>query len=204
MLKKIVVAMLFCLMAVSCSKPKLKEVFSDDFERTRFGENYTTQGGDWQIENGEIKSSKAGNRNLVLTGVNLPQNGVIELTMWSESDSVDVKFNAWGNGEIHDHGDGYTFILGGWNNKISVISKLHEHEKNRAEKRTQLEKNKKYRVKVKRMGKEVEWFVNDRHFMSYNDDDPLKTSDGFDRFSFGNWRSKVFFDDLKIYKFAGE
>ncbi|HQB10086.1 MAG TPA: hypothetical protein PLW37_09470 [bacterium] len=190
---------------ISCSEAKLEKIFEDNFERAELGENYTVQGGDWKIDAGAITSSKAENRNLVLTGAALPQNGVIELTMWSESEGVDVKFNAWGDGKIHDHGDGYSFILGGWQNRVSVISKLHEHEKKRSEERDiRLKKGERYRVKIVRKASDIKWFVNDRHFMSYNDDDPLKTSDGFDRFSFGNWRSKVFFDDLKIYKFAGE
>lgn len=184
---------------------KLETVFEDSFDRSEIGSNYTVQGGDWKIENGKVTSSKAENRNVVLSGVSLPQNGIIELTMWSESDGVDVKFNAWGDGKIHDHGDGYSFILGGWQNRVSVISKLHEHEKNRsADKATRLEKGAKYKVKVVRIGNDIKWFLNDRLFLSYNDEDPLKTVDGFDKLSFGNWRSKVFFDDLKIYKFAGE
>lgn len=190
---------------VSCSEAKLEKIFEDDFERSELGENYIVQGGDWKIDAGAITSSKAENRNLVLTGVYLPQNGVIELTMWSESEGVDVKFNAWGDGKIHDHGDGYSFILGGWQNRVSVISKLHEHEKKRSEERDiRLKKGERYRVKIVRKASDIKWFVNDKLFLSYNDEDPLKTGDGFDKLSFGNWRSKVFFDDLKIYKFAGE
>jgi len=190
---------------VSCSEAKLEKIFEDNFERAELGENYTVQGGDWKIDAGAITSSKAENRNLVLTGAALPQNGVIELTMWSESEGVDVKFNAWGDGKIHDHGDGYSFILGGWQNRVSVISKLHEHEKKRSEERDiRLKKGERYRVKIVRKASDIKWFVNDKLFLSYNDEDPLKTGDGFDKLSFGNWRSKVFFDDLKIYKFAGE
>jgi len=204
--KRIAVIPVFLMFFLSgCSEKKLEIVFQDNFERSELGENYSVQGGDWKIESGELTSSKAENRNLVLSGVQLPQNGVIELTMRSESEGVDVKFNAWGDGKIHDHGDGYSFILGGWQNRVSVISKLHEHEKKRSEERDiRLEKGEKYRIKVVRKGSNIKWFVNGRPFLSYDDDDPLKTSDGFDKLSFGNWRSKVFFDDLKIYKFAGE
>lgn len=197
---------LFCLIILflcGCEK-KLELVFEDNFERSDLGPNYTVQGGDWKIENGKVTSSKAENRNLILSGVALPQNGVIELTVSSESEGVDVKFNAWGDGGIHDHGDGYSFILGGWNNRISVISKLHEHEKNRVENRKKLEKEKKYKVRVIRNDSNIKWFVDGSLFLEYNDDGPLKVADGFNRFSFGNWRSIVFFDDLKIYKFAGE
>ena len=180
-------------------------IFSDDFNRSDLGDKYTVQGGDWKIENGEVVSSKAENRNLVLSGIELPQNGVVELTMWSESKAVDVKFNLWGDGKIHDHGDGYSFILGGWSNRISVISKLHEHEKNRSQdKKTKWKKGEKYKVTVARKGSEIRWLINGKPYLNYVDSSPLKVKDGFSRLSFGNWRSQVHFDDLKIYKLKGE
>ena len=201
----VICAVMSALLLFSCTKEqKLKTVFEDNFDRAGLGDNYTVQGGDWKITDGAVTSTKAENRNLVLTGFALPRNGVIELTMWSESEGVDVKFNAWGDGLIHDHGDGYSFILGGWNNRISVISKLHEHEKKRVENRTKLEKGKKYRVKVERLDNKIKWFVDGELFLKYDDDDPLQTSEGYNRLSFGNWRSKVFFDDLKISEFIGE
>ena len=175
-------------------------IFEDSFERAEIGENYEIQGGDWRIENGKLKSGTAKNRNLVLRSVDLPQNGIVELTMKSHSDAVDVKFNLWGDGKIHDHGDGYTFILGGWNNRISVISKLDEHEKKRSEKRNaNLEKEVLYKIKVERISNKIEWFVNGELFLEYSDETPLKVSDGFSKLSFANWKSDVEFDDLKIY-----
>lgn len=180
-------------------------VFSDDFNRAELGEKYTVLGGDWKIEEGVVVSSKAENRNLVLSGVDLPQNAVVELTMWSESKAVDVKFNLWGDGEVHDHGDGYSFILGGWANRISVISKLHEHEKSRSQdKKTRWKQGEKYKVTVERKGGKIRWSVNGEPYLSYSDSDPLKVKDGYSKLSFGNWRSQVHFDDLKIYKLKGE
>ena len=201
----IICAIVSALLLFSCTKEhKLKTVFEDDFNRAGLGDNYTVQGGDWNISDGQVVSTKAENRNLVLSGFALPQNGVIELTMWSESDGVDVKFNAWGDGLIHDHGDGYAFILGGWSNRVSIIAKLHEHEKKRSENKTKLEKGKKYKVRVERIDNKISWFVDGELFLKYSDDDPLKTSDGYNRLSFGNWRSSVYFDDLKISEFIGE
>ena len=119
--------------------------------------------------------------------------------MKSYSDAVDVKFNLWGDGKIHDHGDGYSFILGGWNNRISVISKLDEHEKRRSERKGKLEKEKLYKIKVDRSSNKIKWFVNGELFLEYSDETPLKVSDGFSKLSFANWKSDVEFDDLKIY-----
>ena len=185
----------------SCnSETTQTKIFEDSFERAEIGENYTVQGGDWKIENGKLSSKTAKNRNLVLKSVDLPQNAVVELTMKSRSDAVDVKFNLWGDGKIHDHGDGYTFILGGWNNRISVISKLDEHEKKRSEKRNaSLEKGKLYRVKVVIISNKIKWFVNGELFLEYNDETPLKVEDGYSKLSFANWKSDIEFDDLKIY-----
>ena len=203
-MKSLLKSALFILLlffVFSCtSEKKAVLVFEDSFERAEIGDNYEIQGGDWRIENGKLKSRTAKNRNLVLKSVDLPQNGIVELTMKSHSDAVDVKFNLWGDGKIHDHGDGYTFILGGWNNRISVISRLDEHEKKRSEKRNaNLEKETLYKIKVERSSSKIRWFVNGELFLEYNDETPLKVSDGFSKLSFANWKSDVEFDELKIY-----
>ena len=198
---KTAVLLFLLIFAFACSSEKRTfKIFEDDFNRAEIGDNYEIQGGDWQISDGRLRCRTAKNRNLVLRSVDLPQNAVVELTMKSYSDAVDVKFNLWGDGKIHDHGDGYSFILGGWNNRISVISKLDEHEKKRAEKRNAgLEKGKVYKVKVERSSNKIKWFVNGELFLEYKDETPLKVSDGFSKLSFANWRSDVEFDDLKIY-----
>ncbi len=178
----------------------LKPLFSDDFERSEFGPNWQVQGGEWRIENGTVYSPSAHNRNLVLTGAPLPDNAVIELTLWSKSPFVDVKFNAWGDGKVHDHGDGYSFILGGWKNRVSVIARLDEHERNRVEDRsTRLKPEERYRIKVIRLGEKIWWFVNDEIFLAYYDPKPLSTNDEYRYLSLANWESEAFFDDLRIF-----
>ena len=140
---------LFFVLACSSEKTPAK-IFEDDFNRAGIGENYANLGGDWKIENLKLVSVRAENKNLVLKSVDLPQNAVIEMTMKSNSKDIDVKFNLWGDGKPHDHGDGYTFILGGWKNRVSVISKLDEHEKKRSEKKNAgLEKESSTRLKSK-------------------------------------------------------
>ena len=200
LVSKIAFFILFFIFVSACSSEKKAVlIFKDTFERSEIGENYEIQGGDWRIENGKLRCGTAKNRNLVLKSVDLPQNGIVELTMKSHSDAVDVKFNLWGDGKIHDHGDGYTFILGGWNNRISVISKLHEHEKKRSEKKEKLEKETLYKIKVERLSNKIKWFVNGELFLEYNDEMPLKVEKGYSKLSFANWKSDVEFDDLKIY-----
>ena len=196
-----IISTILLLFVCACSSEKtLTKIFEDDFNRAEIGENYAVLGGDWKIENGKLKSIRAENRNLVLKSVDLPQNAVIEMTMKSLSKDIDVKFNLWGDGKPHDHGDGYTFILGGWKNRVSIISKLDEHEKKRSEKRNAgLEKGRLYKVRVERKSNKIKWFVDDNLFLEYFDETPLKVSDGYSKLSFANWRSDVEFDDLKIY-----
>lgn len=178
---------------------KVTPLFSDDFNRAELGPNWRALGGEWRIENNAVFSPKANNLNLVLTGATLPDNALVELTMWSGSDFVDIKFDAWGDGKPHEHGDGYSFILGGWKNRISVIAKLHEHEKNRVEDRaTRLEQETRYRIKVIRIGGKIWWFVNDEIFLAYLDPKPLAAAAGYKYLSFANWESAAYFDDLKI------
>lgn len=201
LLSKTLVLLFSLFFAFACSSEKRTvKIFEDDFNRAEIGDNYEIQGGDWQISDGRLRCRTAKNRNLVLRSVDLPQNAVVELTMKSYSDAVDVKFNLWGDGKIHDHGDGYTFILGGWNNRVSVISRLHEHEKKRSEKKNAgLEKGKVYKIKVERLSNKIKWFVNGELFLEYNDETPLKVEKGYSKLSFANWKSDVEFDDLKIY-----
>ena len=142
---------------------KKVEIYREDFT-TPQRSDWKNLGGEWIFKEGQLFSGQALNKNFVLKNP-LPQDAVISLTLRSKSDGVDIKFNAWGDGKQHEHGDGYSFILGGWHNQISVISRLNEHEKNRYENRMKLKKGVKYRCKVIRKGKEIYWFVNDKLFL---------------------------------------
>lgn len=179
---------------------KLTLLFEDGFERKEIGQYYEKQGGHWQISDGKIHSKEAYNKNLVLKKQTLPENGVVELTLKSLSEEVDVKFNLWGDGKVHKHGDGYTAILGGWKNRISVISKQHEHEKERVENRVRRwESGKEYRVKFVKYGKKLYLYVDNELFLARYDREPLSPEQKFHYFSFANWKSDVYFDDLKIW-----
>ena len=162
---------------------------------------WSIQGGNWDVKNGKAFSTKGLNRNMVLNGVELPKNAVVEMDIVSQTDFVDAKFNLYGDGKIHDHGDGYSFIMGGWKGKISVISKLHEHEKNRIEERsTRWEANKLYRVKVIKIDSRIYWYINDKLFLARMDKNVLKPTEGFKYLSLANWKSNLSFDNIRIYK----
>lgn len=176
-------------------------VFEDNFDRHSIGDNWYAQGGAWSIIEGKLFSSIARNRNLVLAKHPLPENCLVEFEIKSESDAVDMKFNMYGTGEIKEHGDGYIFIMGGWNNSVSVIAKNDEHEKNRVVNRDKKwKKGRTYRVNVIRLDKRIYWFVNGNLFLARYDEEPLLPSHGYDRFSFANWESWVLFDNLSIYR----
>ncbi len=180
-------------------KPNL--IFEDNFENSNdFKKNWIVQGGDWHIQNGKLVSTVAHNKNLVLKTVALPKNLMIKFDVLSKSNAVDVKINMLGDGKIHGHGDGYSFILGGWHNQISVISKLNEHEKTRIESRKKWKKNTLYHMTIIKINQKFYWFVNNKIFLARFDKNPLKPENGYKFFSFGNWETNEEFDNLKIYK----
>jgi len=174
--------------------------FEDNFNRDNVGSNYKIQGGDWRITGGHLFSSKALNKNAVLLR-ELPENAIIEFEMWSASTFVDIKFNAWGDGKLHEHGDGYSVIMGGWQNKVSVLSKLHEHEQNRVENREKrFEANRSYSIKFVKCDGKLYWFIDGEIFLARDDKKPLSTKNGYRYLSFANWTSSVHFDNLRIHK----
>ncbi|MCK5808762.1 hypothetical protein KAH37_07250 [bacterium] len=177
---------------------KRVEIYREDFTTPKKSE-WNNLGGQWEFKEGKLFSPEAKNRNFVLQKP-LPQDAIISLTLRSESEGVDIKFNAWGDGKQHEHGDGYSFILGGWSNRVSVISRLHEHEKGRVENRTKLKKGVEYRCEIIRKGGEIYWFVNNKLFLVYFDKKPLKIEDGQRYFSLGNWKSSVWIDNILIEK----
>ncbi len=169
--------------------------FRDDFERDALGDKYVKKGGTWGVENGALHS--VGEHNIPLwLDVALPKNVRVEFTAWSNSKAVDTKIEIFGDGLRHE--SGYIVILAGWNNTISTIARLDEHEKTRVEKRTTFEKGRKYRWRVERAdGKTLRLFIDDQLVVEYVDADPLYGPRN-NRLAFTNWESDVYYDDLTI------
>ncbi len=176
-------------------------IYQTDFSKP-LGADWKDEGGDWRVEDGVLKSEKARNKDLVLTSKSLPQNAVIEFKMRSFTPYIDAKVRAWGaldpNGEtMHDAG-AYSFILGGWKGRISTIARMDEHDENRVEDRETTFKPETWLAcRIERNKGTIRWFVNDKLFLTYEDDSPLSANQ-FKYFSFANWRSRVEFDDLRI------
>jgi hypothetical protein len=193
-------------MCISCrekprSKTKIAQIqelkggeliFSDDFERSEPGENWINRS-KWKIEKGELTVSEDHNSGLWLAKP-VPQSVRIEFEARSESDEGDIKFEVFCSSQNHQ--TGYILIMGGWNNSVSIIARLNEHGDDRIEIEKKVKKGEKYRFTVFRTDTTLYWFVNNELFMSYPEEEPLKGA----YFGFNDWKSKVYFDNLKIYR----
>lgn len=173
----------------------LESPFRDDFERAELGAGYLKSGGTWRIEGGALHSN--GERNIPLwLDVPLPKNVKVEFTTWSNSPQVDTKIEIFGDGLRHE--SGYIVILGGWNNRITTIARLDEHEKTRVEKKTRWETGRKYRWTVQRTdGAGLELWIDGQEILKYADADALFGPKN-NKLGFTNWESDVYYDDLVI------
>jgi hypothetical protein len=176
--------------AVDASSP-----FVDEFDDVDLGRRYFAQGGSWRVVRGALTT--LGDRNLPLwLDVKLPKNVRVEVDATSASTAVDMKIEIFGDGVRHE--SGYIVIVGGWNNTLSGIARLDEHEKGRSMSRTKHEQGRTYHLTVQRTdGATVELFVDGDKVASYRDPAPL-VGPGNDRFAFSGWESEVTFDHLKI------
>lgn len=195
-------AVLFALLGVACSSSgpasgplKTHVVYRNDFSAP-LGPEWKNEGGDWNIENGALHSRHAMNKDLVLT-TPLPENAVVELTLLSHSPQVDVKFRAWGDMAGNMHDGAYHFILGGWNNSISTLAPLGEHDPRRIERRDHLQAEHRYHAKLVRQDGHFELSLDGKPFLKYDDPKPLDPA-RYKYFSFANWKSDCEFDDLVI------
>ncbi|MBW1807619.1 MAG: hypothetical protein JRJ87_05445 [Deltaproteobacteria bacterium] len=181
-----------------CSKKEetqAKIPFSDNFDRTELGENYSGDPG-WRIKDGQVFSAGTSNRAVWLKA-SLPDNAVIEFDTRSESPAGDIKFEIYADGKNHE--SGYILIFGGWNNTISCIARKDEHGADRQElkERGLVKIGQTHRVKVIRQDKVIKWYIDGKLILDYFDSEPLR-GPGNDRLGFNNWQSHVYFDNLSI------
>jgi hypothetical protein len=99
--------------------------YQDDFSNPdTVDRHYASTGGLWRVEGGRLLSPGVRNNPLWLQA-RLPRDVAIEFDAVSASPQGDVKVELFGDGV--DHASGYVLIHGGWNNSLSVISRLDEH-----------------------------------------------------------------------------
>ena len=179
-------------------------VFEDDFDRKEIGDAWLDTGGGYRIVDGALRIQGAKNKPLWLKH-ELPRDARVEFTARSESPEVDIKAEFFGDGKSRAERVSYTatsyvVILGGWNNKRSIIARMNEHGDDRFVRESPKGiQGKTYRFAVARKGKSFKWYLNDELFLEMTDTSPLVGS-GHDHFAFNNWASEVFFDDLRIFE----
>jgi hypothetical protein len=190
-------------LAFACKRPpppSAKTVpFQDDFERAELGPDWTKSGGQWLIDKGAMYTTGANNAPLFLN-VDLPADVVVECDVLSETDIVDSKIELMTDGRTHQ--SGYIFILGGWQNAISVIARLDEHGTDRKERRpTGVVGKRVYRWRIEKKGGELTWYLDGAPYMSFSDPQPLD-GPGHNRLAFSNWQNQVRYDNLRIWPYA--
>jgi len=177
------------------SSPPAAAAFADDFSDADLSGRYHLQGGSWRVVGGKL--STLGDHNLPLwLNAPLSKNVRIEFTSTSSSAAVDMKVEIFGDGTRHE--SGYICVVGGWENTLTGIARLDEHEKKRVTRRTRFEAGRSYRWLIQRTdGETLELFLDGERQATYVDATPLFGPRN-NRFAFSGWESEVTFDDLKI------
>ncbi len=178
--------------------------WQDGFKRSELGADYLATSKHYRIDKGALNARGAHNHPLWLRK-KLPRNVVIEFDTWSNSAAGDIKVEVFGDGRSHATtrgaytATGYVFIFGGWNNSKSLIARKDEHGGNMAVDKTKRKvvPRKRYHWKIVRKDKHIDWYIDDKVFLSYDDAKPLE-GPGHEYFGFNNWESDLWFDNLMI------
>ena len=182
--------------------PGIGSGFFDDFERAQLGRDYRKTGGNWRIENGQLHVRGANNHPLWLLRT-LPDDVRVEVDARAESPDGDIKVELFGDGASHARGaryeaTSYVIIFGGWNNSQNVLARLDEHGADRvvgSERR--VEPGHTYRLRIERVDGTLVVWLDDERLLEMTDSNPLRGR-GHDHFGFNNWKSDLWFDNLKV------
>ena len=175
---------------------------SDDFNRATLGENWRSTGASYTIDHGALAIDHAHNHPLWLTRP-IPRDAAIDVDAWSNSDDGDIKLEVWGDGKSYATTTEYTatsyvFIFGGWHNQISAIARMEEHGHDRRTRTdVRVEKGRHYHFHITRRGGHIEWQIDGKPFLTFDDRKPL---DGPDHayLGFNDWEVPLHFDNLKV------
>ncbi len=184
--------------------PVITEPFTDTFDRAELGPTWLNTGADVDTRTGKLNIKGAHNHPVWLRK-RLPRDVVIDLDVMSKSAAGDLKIELFGDGETFDpdgnqyQPSGYTVIFGGWQNSLSVICRLNEHDDGVKAQRRQpaVEIGRTYHWTVTRKGGLIDWQIDGKPFLSWSDPQPLAGS-GHEFLAIGNWESDAYFDNLRI------
>ena len=198
-------SVLLSLVLAGCTPqgdPGIGAGFFDDFERVQLGKSYKKTGGNWRIENGELRVDGAKNHPLWLLRT-LPRNVRVEVDARSESPEGDIKLEIFGDGASYAKHDSYeatsyVVIFGGWNNSKNVLARMDEHGEDRVVGPPRpVEPGRTYHFRIERVGGTLTVWVDDQVLVEMVDPEPLRGR-GHDHFGFNNWKSDLWFDNLKV------
>ena len=192
------------LLVPGCVKSDpITQPYVDRFERAEIGPDYLNTGGPYRIVDGKLNVKEALNKPLWLKK-QIPADADVELDVMSKSVDGDIKVEIWGDGESFATSQGaylatsYVFIMGGWGNKLSVLARMDEHGSDRKVRQDfRVTPGQTYRLAISRRDGHIDWKVDGKPFLSMVDPAPL-SGPRHAYLGFNNWRSDLYFDNLKI------
>lgn len=184
--------------------PQITEPFAEDFDRPELGPMWNNTGADWKPQGGRLAVQGAKNHPLWLRQ-RLPQDVVVEVDAMSKSPEGDLKIELYGDGVAFDpdqgryDNTGYIFVFGGWQNSLSIIGRLGEHDAEVKASRSEprVEPGRVYHWVITKKGGKLDWQIDGRPFLSWEDPAPL-AGPRHEYLAFGNWSTDVTYDNLRI------
>lgn len=198
----------------SCTRepPRITAPWSDDFDRTSLGSDWKDTGGNYRIENGALTFQMAHNHPLWLRRP-LPEDVRIDVDATGLTPDGDIKVVLDGDGKSYESDDavrrdlqyaatGYVFIFGGWQNHVSALVKLREHEwqydpRVPHTRDAHVVPGQTYHFTITKKGGHITWDIDGKPFLVRDDPSPL-SGPAHCHFAFTGWESHVRFDNLKI------
>jgi hypothetical protein len=193
------------LVSTSCRMPQGSEVqrlngpLTIDLSKGLSDSLWVKNGGDWEVEDGVLRSRGGENRYPIWLARSVPDSFELHFEARADSAAVDQKVEFCADGVRHE--SGYVAILGGWSNSLAVIARQDEHEKARTEKKGHWEARRWYHWTVRRTVRAgtgtIEWLLDDKPFMTRRDPKPL-IGKGHDRIGFNNWKTDVSYRNIRL------
>jgi hypothetical protein len=193
--------------------PLITKPYVEHFDAPKLSADWNITSPAWRLDDGRLCARAARNHPAWLMR-RLPRNARITFTAESDSESGDLKVEAWGDGRSgatsisYTNATSYLFILGGWKNQLHVLARLDEHGRDRLERRInpsstdqrdqRVVPGTKYHFQIERSdGRTLSWLVNGVEMHRLVDPDPL-FGPGHDHLGFNDWDVRACFDDLSI------